>query len=52
MTIVTITLDVRTFRTPQPGHTPGRGAACLCDDCWREYLDWCDRQDGERRPAA
>jgi hypothetical protein len=21
---------------------------CLCDDCWHEYLDWCDRQYGDQ----
>jgi|RhiMetStandDraft_4_1073278.scaffolds.fasta_scaffold938246_2 hypothetical protein len=52
MTTETITLDVATFRTPRPAHTPGNWSSCLCDKCWREYLDLCDQQDDLSNPAA
>jgi hypothetical protein len=45
----TITLEVRTFHTPPPEHARG---PCLCDQCWRDYLDWRDQHDDLINPAA
>lgn len=42
----TVTLNVRTFPVKPPAHVADRWSPCLCDHCWRQYLDYCDRQDG------
>jgi hypothetical protein len=44
----TITLEVRTFQVTPPAHADK--SPCLCDDCWDEYLAWCERELGHRRP--
>ena len=41
----TVTLDLPVFHVRPPEHTK---YDCLCDDCWGEYLEWCDREMGQR----
>jgi hypothetical protein len=43
-----VVLTIPIWRTAPPEHA-GR-SPCLCDDCWRAYLNWCDRHEPE--PAA
>jgi hypothetical protein len=47
-----VTLNVKRFDTPPPEHAPANWSSCLCDDCWADYLDLCDEQDGLSHPAA
>jgi hypothetical protein len=46
----TITLSVRTFPVRPPEHA--EKSPCVCTECWREYIDWYDRQDELSNPAA
>jgi hypothetical protein len=45
MARVTITFFTRDV-TYSIEHSDGQG--CLCDDCWLEYLEWCERQMGQQ----
>jgi hypothetical protein len=52
MNTETITLHVTTFHIPPPEHAPADWSSCLCGDCWREYLEECDRQDDLSNPCT